>query len=273
MNSDESFLHQESAALERFLLQHARRDRAPRGASERALAGLAALSLATGVTASAKLAWGASAASQVTPWVVAKWIAVGMSASVLTFGAAEGLLEAFSDRETSGHERRQSTLSPPARQTAEPQSVVRSELALATPVPSRHPSPPGTNARARPTETSAPLLDSSESDASSASGSVASGAAAEQLSREVTRLRRARAALVAGAPATALEVLNGYALEFPLGTLRAEAAALRIEALAAQGERATARRLASEFLGSYPASPLAARVRQISGLAAAEQKP
>ena len=101
MNNDESFLHQETAELERFLLGHARRDRAPRAAHERALAGLASVSRATGLSASA---WGASAASPATPWLIAKWIAVGMSASLLTFGTAEGLYGAFGAQQTSAHE-------------------------------------------------------------------------------------------------------------------------------------------------------------------------
>jgi hypothetical protein len=104
-------------------------------------------------------------------------------------------------------------------------------------------------------------------------GPAPSGAGAEQLSREVTRLRRARAVLVGGSPASALEVLNGYALEFPSGALRIEAAALRIEAVAALGDHAAARRLAAEFLASFPSSPLATRVRQVSGLVAEGQKP
>jgi hypothetical protein len=273
MNGDESFLHQDAAELERFLIHHARRDRAPRAAYERALASLASVSLATGLTASAKLAWGASAVSQVTPWVVAKWIAVGMTASLLTFGAAEGLYQTLGGGETSSHESKQPARPAPLRAAADAEGVAQPQPEAPGAVRSSHPIPAPANAPARSIEASAPQPDSAQIDDQSASGSPASGSDAEQLSREVTRLRRARALLVGSSPASALEVLNGYTLEFPSGTLRIEAAALRIEAFVALGDRAAARRLATEFLASFPSSPLATRVRQISGLAAEGQKP
>jgi hypothetical protein len=269
MNHHESFLDQDTAELERFLVQHARRDRAPRAAHERALVSLASVSLATGLTASAKLAWGASAASQVTPWLVGKWIAVGMSASLLTFGVAEGLHEAFSASEPSAQERKQGSEPAARRGSSLPEGVVQSPSEAPAPALSSHPAA----LPARPIQTNVPQPDSAQVDDASPFGSPAGAAVSEQLSREVTRLRHARALLVGGSAANALEVLDGYAREFPLGTLRVEAAALRIEAVAALGDRVSARRLATEFLTRFPSSPLAARVRQVSGLVAEEHKP
>jgi hypothetical protein len=96
------------------------------------------------------------------------------------------------------------------------------------------------------------------------SAEAAGGSAA--LAREVAQLRRARASLVAGAPGAAQQALDQYAQQFPAGALRAEAAALRIEAVAMRGEGALVRSLASDFLTRFPSSPLAARVRAVSGI-------
>jgi hypothetical protein len=56
------------------------------------------------------------------------------------------------------------------------------------------------------------------------------------------------------------------ALEFPAGALRAESAGLRIEAVALLGDVTLVRRLASDFLIRFPASPLVERVRAVSGI-------
>lgn len=275
MNSDPPFLEQDAAELERFLVQQARRDRAPRAAHERALVTLSSLSLGAGLTASAKLAWGASAASQVTPWLVTKWIAVGMTASLATFAAAEGLHHAFTARETTVDERKQT---PPGAAPRLPgaerakQSPAAAGLSAAVPAASSHAAPGSASAPSGPAPTVEPAATSTHLPSSTAFGAASSEASA-QLTREVARLQRARSSLVAGSPSAALEALNGYAREFPSGALRAEAAALRVEAVAALGNRALAQSLASEFLTRFPSSPLSARVRAVSGLAHEKNKP
>ncbi len=275
MNSDPPFLEQDAAELERFLVQQARRDRAPRAAHERALVTLSSLSLGAGLTASAKLAWGASAGSQVTPWLVTKWIAVGMSASLTTFAAAEGLHHAFAARETNVDERKQT---PPGAAPRLPgaerakQSPPAAALSAAVPAASPHAAPGSASAPSEPGPTVEPAATSTRLPSSTAIDAASSKASA-QLTREVARLQRARSSLVAGSPSAALEALNGYAREFPSGALRAEAAALRVEAVAALGNRALAQSLASEFLTRFPSSPLSARVRAVSGLAHEKNKP
>jgi hypothetical protein len=51
---------------------------------------------------------------------------------------------------------------------------------------------------------------------------------------------------------------------FPAGSLRAEAAALRVETEGRLGNYVQAVRLGSAFLASYPNSPLAARVSALT---------
>jgi hypothetical protein len=80
------------------------------------------------------------------------------------------------------------------------------------------------------------------------------------LTLELAILDRARAALASGDATRALSALDEHAARFPRGTLSAEAAVLRIEAVARTGDTDTARRLAHAFLADHAASPYAARV-------------
>ena len=84
------------------------------------------------------------------------------------------------------------------------------------------------------------------------------------LTRELSLLEQARRALVQRAAPRALQALNEYRAQFPSGSLQAEAAALRVEAVGQAGDHALARQQAAAFLSSYPTSPLAARVRALS---------
>lgn len=82
------------------------------------------------------------------------------------------------------------------------------------------------------------------------------------LQEEVAALDRARAALRASNPGSALRHLNDYSAEFPRGSLRLEAETLRIEALSASGSHAEASRRAKRILERSPNSVLAARLRR-----------
>ena len=83
------------------------------------------------------------------------------------------------------------------------------------------------------------------------------------LTRELAFLDEARRNLLKRAPLAALAALTEYGAAFPAGTLRIEAAALRVEALAAAGRRQEAASLAHAFLGAHPESPLADRIRAL----------
>lgn len=194
MNSDQPFLEQDAAELERFLVQQARRDRAPRAAHERALVTLTSLSLGAGLTASAKLAWGASAASRVTPWLVTKWIAVGMAASLTTVAAADGLHHAFTARETNVDERKQTPRGaaprlPGTERAMQPPPAAA--LSAAGPAASPHAAPGSASAPSEPAPTVEPAAASTGLRSWTAFDAASSEASA-QLTREVARLQRAR---------------------------------------------------------------------------------
>lgn len=270
MTVPDSLLDRDATELSQLLLQHARGDRAPRAARERALLQLTSASLAAGSLAGAHAARSAGAAGKVTPWLIGKWVALGMAASLTTFATVEAVRHAWApERETSRATAPAPRALPVVSPSAAPElptpaqdvtvapsatTAVGSVRSLAAPAPPQ-------NAPVSAELPSATRFDSAESETSA------------RLGREVALLQRARAALAGGGGAAALGVLHGYAQEFPSGALRAEAAALRIEAVASLGDRALARRLGAEFERSFPSSPLLARVRAVAGPTAPASKP
>jgi hypothetical protein len=72
------------------------------------------------------------------------------------------------------------------------------------------------------------------------------------LADEILRLDRAKTALAAGEPGAALELLDTYERDAPVGALRPEAHALRIDAVLATGDRAAAAGLARDFVARFP---------------------
>jgi hypothetical protein len=263
-----SFLHKDPVDLERFLVQQARCDRAPRAALQRTIVSLTSASLGLSLAGGAKLAWATSAAGKVTPWLIAKCVAVGMSATLATLVGAEQLQQAYqaSHASTGGPTPSQSAvvLGRPVKApsaTTSPAAPLIALPLLATPrVAEGSPSAP-----AAPLEADAPPSSRLDLPSSTNFDSVGGAGSPAALAREVARLSSVRASLVAGAPRAALQALDRYALDFPAGALRAEAAALRVEAVAMLGDRALVRRLTADFLTNFPSSPLVERVRAVSG--------
>lgn len=87
---------------------------------------------------------------------------------------------------------------------------------------------------------------------------------ASRLAREVAALDAARAALAIGAGQRALRQIERYRVEFPDGELAADAEAVAIEALAAEGEHGALAAAARRFLARHPRDPHAARVRELA---------
>ncbi len=87
----------------------------------------------------------------------------------------------------------------------------------------------------------------------------------DALVRELALIERARRALRDDDPSLALRRLDAYNAEFPKGSLKTEQTVLRIEALAASGNHATATRLGRAFLKRSPNGPYARRVRSLLG--------
>jgi hypothetical protein len=106
----------------------------------------------------------------------------------------------------------------------------------------------------------APQLGAAARQSRGPSGSAVSRAGQSgDLRSEIALIDAARAALRARAPVRALELLGRYSARHPRGTLKPEAAVLRIEALDRSGAHQRARALAREFLAAYPDSPLGER--------------
>jgi hypothetical protein len=95
---------------------------------------------------------------------------------------------------------------------------------------------------------------------SSRPGTSAAEGEARSLAAEVAALDVARSVLDAGRPDETLALLGRYLAVFPRGKLLPEAGVLRIEALAASGDRARVIGEAVRFLAQYPNAPQRARV-------------
>lgn len=141
-----------------------------------------------------------------------------------------------------------------AEASADPTLTPSSESASANSSPaSASPSPPSASASAgpmAPSHTRAPATD---------------------VEAEVLLIAGAHSALQADDPAGALILLDEHARRFPAGALGEERDACRVASLCALGRNAEARAAAARFLGAFPNSPHAARVRASCG--AAEEPP
>jgi hypothetical protein len=85
------------------------------------------------------------------------------------------------------------------------------------------------------------------------------------LEAELAALDAASKAVSGGDAPHALALLDAYGRDFPHGSLVAEAAVLRAEALERAGRHAEAVQLARAFAKRHPKSPLADRMRRIAG--------
>jgi len=82
-----------------------------------------------------------------------------------------------------------------------------------------------------------------------------------QTGAEVELIQRAQQALEAGDATAALVLLSEHARRFPNGALSEERDAARVLALCGAGQQDDAEQMGAAFLGRYPSSPLASRVR------------
>src|SRR6266511_4248644 len=89
------------------------------------------------------------------------------------------------------------------------------------------------------------------------------------LTAELAALEQARGAFLRRDYSQTLRLLDEYAHRFPKRQLGSEATVLRIEALAARGDKQSATRIGRDFLQSHPNGPYAQRVRSVVGDASA----
>jgi hypothetical protein len=175
----------------------------------------------------------------------------------------------------------------PARRTLAVASPSRSRAHLRSAVRHDHgasslhaSSPANAVSAAAPAETAAPMASSAPPDdptpataartvpargrstSEPSKGSQAPGPSGD-LRAEIDLIDGARAALRAGDPSEALDLLGRHAVHFPHGALAPEETALRVEALLRLGRTAEARAYARRFIAADPASPLAERMRRL----------
>ena len=263
MSHPNGFLDKDSDELESFLFAHARRELAPEAARAKALLTVASVAVGAGVLSSAAALGARPALGKITTWLAAKWLLVGMGGGLVTIVAAQSVAQLTTPARSEAPESRSVALP-----RAQPKSNRRAPLALPEPAssttaePAESSSPPMAAASpSAPAAAAAPFAPRAADGQASPSDGVP--VSASQLTRELSLLDPARAALDAHSGPRALQALDEYAKEFPKGSLRAEASALRVQAVGF-GDPAQALRLAQAFLASYPGSPLTARVRALA---------
>lgn len=155
-------------------------------------------------------------------------------------------------------------LAPPAAPTPQKRSETGSQAAVVAAAPAEQPI------------TSTPLVEVPEPAAPpkpSVRSHSAPSAERDSLPLELEALEHARSALAGGDAARALLLLDEYSTRFPKARLRAESAVLRIEALAASGQKGAAIRLGRQLLAREPNGPYARRVRSLLEKAGAPATP
>jgi hypothetical protein len=118
-------------------------------------------------------------------------------------------------------------------------------------------------APAGPVPAASEAAPSASSPASAAPRAARAETSDGRLSKEVKALELAHRALAAHDPSSALRLLDRYRREFPSGALGSDATVLRVQALLAAGDRATAQRLADSYSTAHPDTPYARRIQDI----------
>ena len=269
MIGSESFLDKDPEELEQFLLQLARNDVAPDVARNRALLNVASAAVGVGLLSGAAAYGSRTSLVKATGWLVAKWLAAGLGAGLLTVTVAQGVSQWVAAPQKTEPEARHTVLSkrPAAQRTALAPTaapIITAESAAPTAVPTLAFEAPSSNVLSAPAAARGAGTPTPGSSAALAPMLAMPSAAASSLTAELSSLEQARRALLEHAPAQALQTLDDYRAAFPNGSLQVEAAALRVEAVGQSGNHALARQLAESFLNSFPSSPLARRVRAAS---------
>lgn len=242
MKDPQPLLDDGATALELELLRAGDADRPSPKSRQAALAALGLSTAVLGASSPVAAAAGSVALSPGVRLLAAKWWAIG---ALVTASGGAGL----------GYAMWHGTPAPVASMNTAPQRsrppLVPTPLAeLPAPEASAPASPEVPSLRERP-----PLLPPHSSSSADSPG----------IQEQIALIDRARGAVAAHQPAAAMAALDEYRRRFPAGVLAQEAALLRIETLAARGDKANAARLGRQFLERYPRSAMAARVKELTG--------
>jgi hypothetical protein len=231
------------------LLLDSMEDDVPRaGAHARALLALGAGSAVSASGGAATAATLAKAKGVAAPLVVAKWVALGMSAGLLTMGTAAVVTHGFGatpePAKTPLTAPRTSATSRAARSVATPAGTFVAPPPLVELLPSTaamtaaggHGPDSSLRAvtRAQPSSVVSAQMPTAASTLPMPGSNAAFPVPTSNLGLEVSSLDAARAALASGNAQGTLAALDLYARRFPRGALRPEANVLRAEALRAQ---------------------------------------
>ncbi len=218
-------------------------------------AGTAALTAASGATAKV-------GAASLLSTTLAK---VTIVATIAVIGAA-GYVAARAPTSTIATATTATTATATATATAVPAPIVATPIETASVAPASVAPAPVAPAPVAPAPV-APVAPAHAKDHVGARPAT-SAAVAEELTRtlaaEVALVDRART-LARSSPGEAMTALDEYARTFPGGTLRDEAAVVRVEALLAAGHRADAERTAQPYLRDRPNTPIARRMTDLLG--------
>jgi hypothetical protein len=268
------------------LLRSAERDRPSARATRRAIrvatsVASTAAAVGFGAAAAAAAEGGGALAKGVITWLLIGSLGgavVSVSARQISLKSAERAALDSSARAPVVANTSRSRPRPPDTQTTRPRELphgaaqstpssaagepVAARRFQALPSQSQRSQPSPSVAERNPAELSSSSPASAEARFDSARA-PAPAANAPRFSEEVTAMDRARQRLSAGDASGALMLLARYQTAFPSGHFLPEALALRVEALFAEGQAADGHRAGERFLSSYPAHPLAARVRNV----------
>jgi hypothetical protein len=273
--------HEDVERVEQTLFESLRRDEPPQRARH---ATAAALGLgATVLTTATAGAQGGAAVAKAGPILLVKWVALGTLAAAVSVGGIRYATVVLPRAElpkpvatmTQGPRAANAPKAAPKGATPEPPPAPQARVVPAAPAevlpppPSREPTraqrasdspakPAAPAARVRSVPDTA--VENGADYSASPSGAVIPS---RQLADEVAVLDQARGAVVTKDAERALDLLGRYTREFPAGMLNHEATVLRIEALFLKGSSDAATSLGREFLGAYPNSTQASRVRRL----------
>lgn len=253
-------LDEGGTAVEMALLRSAKGDGPPAGALERAMANLAASGAARSTGAPGS---GITPGANLARWVVElfKWMAIGVMGGALFHGEV-GAGGAPRAADPSTITRADVSEAPRGDTSAEVDARTTDDKAAAEEGSGQSEAPAAEKAR--------PAGNDRQKQA--ARGPSAPAAArAPSLAEEIALLDSARRALTKGDTRAALAALDTHAQTFPSGSLRPEAAVLRVDVMVKRGERAAAAEAAKAILEARPTGPYAGHLRSIAGSAGAPE--
>ncbi len=262
MNAPRRLLEDGGTDLERAVLRSGLDEPPPRRLLERTLttvgvtAGVVTAAATTTGAASAA-AVGAKAGAISTAWFVVKCLGIGLGAAAVGAGAVR-VVTPMETATGAAHGVERVAIVAASAQGAALALPERTTPAVDAPGEAAPPADVPSGADDRPAGAGAGAAAGAGAPATAPEGR------ASTLAGETALIDAARAALNGGDASRALKLLEQHGHEFAGGVLAQEAEILRIHALFARGDRASAADHARRFLARNPSSPHAERLRRIA---------